>query len=567
MPKAKTMLAVDFGAATIKAAVFVPTPSGSLQLTDYGFKVLGTDAAKEPRRSELVRAALAELLDDLNLKTAEANACLPGFQTISKLVRLPQVDKARVAQIIQYEAQQHLPFPLEEMVWDFRVLGTTPSGEIEVWIVGARLDEANRLVQCAKSVRLELGLLDATSAALTNVFRYSHPGLDGCSMVLDIGAKSSTLIFIEADRTVARAISIGADIITQDFAREANTTPEEAEHLKIAEGFVGLGGSFHEPEDEHRAMVSKLARQVMTRLHVQVNQTIQVYLTQQGGSAPKRLFLSGGGASMPFTAEFFTEKLGVPVEYLNPLRNLELAPALDAEAAGKAAHRMGELVGLALRNVVHCPVEFNLMPRPLLKQHEFKARAPFFSAAAIYLLLVVLALGWFCAAITEVQRETASILEESLVRDTKWHAEFQARIKTLQAQTQTIDELRGVWAARFYWARILQALSSEFAAVEEDLRASSDTKPAIWIDHFRPVSEAAPFKRIHSVQVTFGASDLTAKAGAEANDRLVFRLMERLRQNSAFGAGTAPSAGTKPTNSVFHFNATLELKDPIQTSP
>ena len=71
----------------------------------------------------------------------------------------------------------------------------------------------------------------------------------------------------------------------------------------------------------NQAAISKIARQVMTRLHIQVNQTIQFYRNQQGGSAPQRLFLAGGASLMPYTAEFFSEKLALPaeaVEYFNP---------------------------------------------------------------------------------------------------------------------------------------------------------------------------------------------------------------------------------------------------------
>ena len=69
----------------------------------------------------------------------------------------------------------------------------------------------------------------------------------------------------------------------------------------------------------------------MTRLHIQVNQTMQFYRGQQGGSAPQRLFLSGGASVMPYTAQFFAEKLNVPVEYFNPLRNVQIDPAINLE--------------------------------------------------------------------------------------------------------------------------------------------------------------------------------------------------------------------------------------------
>src|SRR5207237_6121589 len=150
--------------------------------------------------------------------------------------------------------------------------------------------------------------------------------------------------------------------ITQDFANESKLKYEAAEKIKIDEGFVSLGGAYEEPENPDQAAISKIARQFMTRLHIQVNQTMQFYRGQQGGSAPARLFLSGGASIMPYTAQFFAEKLNVPVEYFNPLRNVTFDPSINLEELARVAHSMGEVVGLGLRNHAQCPGELNMMP-------------------------------------------------------------------------------------------------------------------------------------------------------------------------------------------------------------
>ena len=105
-------------------------------------------------------------------------------------------------------------------------------------------------------------------------------------MLLDIGAKTSNLLFFEKGKVFSRSINLGANSITQDFANESKLKWDPAEKLKIEEGFVSLGGAYEEPENPHQAAISKIARQFMTRLHIQVNQTMQFYRGQQGGSAP-----------------------------------------------------------------------------------------------------------------------------------------------------------------------------------------------------------------------------------------------------------------------------------------
>ena len=155
-------------------------------------------------------------------------------------------------------------------------------------------------------------------------------------MLLDIGAKTSNLLFFEKGKVFSRSINLGANAITQDFANEAKLKFDEAEKIKIAEGFVSLGGAYEEPENPNQAAISKIARQFMTKLHIQVNQTIQFYRGQQGGAQPQRLFLSGGASIMPYTAQFFAEKLNVPVEYFNPLRNVQIDPAVNLEELARS---------------------------------------------------------------------------------------------------------------------------------------------------------------------------------------------------------------------------------------
>src|SRR5258708_15524262 len=224
-------------------------------------------------------------------------------------------------------------------------------------------DVVEGLFRTAEATGLRLQLVDVSPAALCNAFRFNYGDQEGCTMLLDIGAKTSNLLFFEKGKVYARGINIGANSITQEFAAESKLRFNDAEKVKIAEGFVRLGGAYEEPENPHQAAISKIARQVMTRLHIQVNQTIQFYRGQQGRSAPLRLFLSGGGSIMPYTAQFFSEKLNVPVDYFNPFRNIQIDPSVNLEELAKVAHSFGEVVGLGLRNLAHCPIELNLMPK------------------------------------------------------------------------------------------------------------------------------------------------------------------------------------------------------------
>src|SRR5438874_4451057 len=411
MLNTKSFLAVDFGAGTLKVAEFDVNEAGALRLRQYGMQPLGAEGAQESTREATIQKALSAIIAEKGVKAKTANVCAPGFHVFSKFVKLPPVDAGKVTQIIQYEAQQNVPFPLEEVVWDYQILGSTPGGELEVLLVAIKADIVEGLFRVTETTGLHLQLADVSPAALCNAFRYNYGELEDCTMLLDIGAKTSNLLFFEKGKVFSRSINLGANSITQDFVNESKLKFDAAEKIKIDEGFVSLGGAYEEPENPHQAAISKIARQFMTRLHIQVNQTMQFYRGQQGGSAPQRLFLSGGASLMPYTAEFFSEKLNVPVEYFNPLRKVEIDPSINLEELARSAHSMGEVVGLALRNLAHCPVELNLMPESTLKWQAFNQKKPYFIATVFSLVAGVLAMGVLFDKLAAVKNEQLKEVE------------------------------------------------------------------------------------------------------------------------------------------------------------
>src|SRR3989454_986235 len=291
MLNTKTFLAVDFGAGSLKLAEFEVNEAGGLRLKQYGIQSLGAEGAQENTREAVILKALQEMLTAKGIKARNVNVCAPGFHVFSKFVKLPPVDAGKVTQIIQYEAQQNVPFPIEEVVWDYQILGSTPGGELEVLLVAIKADIVEGLFRITEAEGLHLQLTDVSPAALCNAFRYNYGDLEDCTMLLDIGAKTSNLLFFEKGKVFSRSINLGANSITQDFANESKLKYDVAEKIKIEEGFVSLGGAYEEPENANQAAISKIARQFMTRLHIQVNQTMQFYRGQQGGSAPQQLFL------------------------------------------------------------------------------------------------------------------------------------------------------------------------------------------------------------------------------------------------------------------------------------
>src|SRR5471032_1443906 len=249
MLNSKTFLTVDFGAGSLKLAEFEVNEAGVPRLKTFANKPQVQEGSAEATREATILKALQEALVEKGVKAKNVNVCAPGFHVFSKFVKLPPVDATKVTQIIHYESQQNVPFPLAEVVWDYQILGSTPGGELEVLLVAIKSDVVEGLFRVAAQSKLKLHLCDASPAALCNAFRYNYGELEDCTMLLDIGAKTSNLLFFEKGKVFSRSINLGANAITQDFANEAKLKFDEAEKIKITEGFVSLGGAYEEPEN------------------------------------------------------------------------------------------------------------------------------------------------------------------------------------------------------------------------------------------------------------------------------------------------------------------------------
>ena len=482
MLKGNSFLAVDFGAGSLKLAEFEVNEAGGLVLKYYAIKALGLEGSQETKREALILKKLQEIIAERGTNARDINVCAPGFHVFSKFVKLPPVEASKVTQIIQYEAQQNVPFPLAEVVWDYQIIGTTASGELEVLLVAIKSDIVEGLFRTATTAGLRLQICDVSPAALCNAFRFNYGELEDCTMLLDIGAKTSNLLFFEKGKVFSRSINLGANSITQDFANEAKLKFDQADKIKIDEGFVSLGGAYEEPENQHQAAISKIARQFMTRLHIQVNQTMQFYRGQQGGSAPQRLFLAGGASIMPYTAQFFAEKLNVPVEYLNPFRSVQIDPEVNLEELARVAHSLGEVVGLGLRNMANCPVELNLMPESTLRWQSFNQKKPYFLATLGSLVLMALAVGFLFDKLAGVKKDQLEKIQPTIDQLTAKENSFKKVYGEFKRTKEQLEQ-EGLWLEeRYFWADVLQEMRKALLTAESATGKKFGHDTGVWVE-------------------------------------------------------------------------------------
>ena len=525
----KPFLAIDAGAANLKVALFDPQSNGTLTLARYEVVSLGQRGLDEPDRTELLKESLQELLDrhEIRAKGLEANVCTPSYQCFTKFLRTPAVEGSKVGQIVQYEAASQVPFPLDEVEWGFEVMGTADTGELDVMLMALREEVIESISTVCNDLGIRLSVVDGSPAALRNAFMQNYAEVEGCSLLLDIGAKTTNVIFIEGDQFFVRSVNFGSNSITQEFCKESGLEWQQAEEYKQAYGYVHLTNT-EEPADPYQAILVRTARNVMTRLHQQVAQTVQYYRAQQGGQSPQRIYLAGGGASMIYTAEFFMEKFNLSIEFFNPFRNIGVGPEVDRNALAGTAHWLGEVAGLGLRATTVGLTEFNLLPKRERISRQIEKRSPYAIAAIFCAGLIFFVQAAAMKSVAGQKNKISAEIEAGVSQFSGIAQQTSSAQMRLSSEEEASKKMERVLGSRFLWINVVnevQGVLSEvegnvyilsgpnilmeistntFNQIKQDLNAQSVTnaQTAVWV---QSLTRAAPTMAASAPQDGSGA--------------------------------------------------------------
>ena len=488
MSKENRILTIDIGSDCLKVAEFLYPPEGTMMLERFAF----LEYDEEHRDLELPEQfshAFQKILSENEFKAKKVRVAISGQSAFSRLSKLPPLggDVQHIEQIIEYEAKQTVPYAMEEVVWDYQLIlhkseteskpsapvedtegeeGETLSNEsadadeMEALFVAVKDDLITELSEIIQDADKEIVSIETAPIAFFNAAKANLSDDDQCDLLLNIGGRCSSLLFADKGRIFTRTIPIAGSSITQQISKEFDISLVDAEELKCRHGFVALGGAYEEPESEVAAVISKIARNVMTRLHGEINRSINVWRSQYKGNRPTRLFLGGGSSLMAYTPRFFNEKLRIPVEYLNSFQIVALDKGIDREELLDVAPMFSELTGMALRELSSVPVEISLMPESIKKHKALQKKKPYFYASAISIILCLLVFYWVVS--------TKRNFDKSCVDKVQTAVEDTARIsRDVNTASGTLNQVKGEYDKalemankRSQWVNILNELQT-----------------------------------------------------------------------------------------------------------
>jgi len=479
MAASSRLLALNIGTQSVHLAEFRTGSDGTLVLTAlHSSEMALAESGSEATRKASVTAAISEASQGIKLKGLPVHYAVTAQSVFTRFVKLPNVDSGKLDQIIQFEAQQNVPFPISEVVWDYQIVGSGEDGRMEVVLVAIKSDLLNEINDGVESAGLVPTLVDVAPMALFNAFRYNYSDHTGCSLLIDIGARTTNLLFIEPKKVFSRSIPIGGNTITTAVSKELQIPYAAAERRKKEKGYVSLGGSYAEDDNPEVAKMSKIIRNTMTRLHAEITRSISFYRAQQQGGQPVRVFLCGGSANLPYMREFFNEKLQLPIEYFNPFRNVGVGGSVDVDLVARNAHGLGEIVGLGLRGASECPMELNLRPASVIRQQKLASRKPALLMAAFCLLLALA--GWWVYFLqgAEIKGEVLADVNRRVTELQGFERKFQKAKKQTGELRELAEPLIEITGEREFWTGVIEDLHSRMP------------EEFIWITSLEPTAES-----------------------------------------------------------------------------
>jgi type IV pilus assembly protein PilM len=478
MASPKKTLVLDLGMQSLRIAEFSSTESGGLKLLRGARRELMLDPALDTSRPDQIRLALKDILKAWKITRSDVVCVLPAHTVFTRVVPLevPGGSSSQVAAVVGFEAQQNIPFPLEEVVWDYVVMGNTPSGAVNVIFAAIKTDLLESLCDSLASTGLNITAVLVAPLALYDAFLHaSSATASETTLLLDMGSRTSNMIISAEGSFFSRSIPSGGLAVTSAIAKDIHAELDEAEKLKIARGSVALGAGFEQATDPIEANIARIARQTLLKTQADISRSLSYYRSNLGGNEPTLILLTGGMASLPYLAEFFNEKLQKKTSFFNPMEDIGVAESAHSFLESNS-NNLGELVGGALVLTSSPRTKINLLPPSVSKKRSFAKRLPYLAAAVLFFLASLGALYGFALQATSLTRASTATIDKQIADQTSISNRIKTKVEnelSIQQTTDILLSLVSLWEA---YPRILTELS---AKVPERYLWITEIQPAV----------------------------------------------------------------------------------------
>ncbi len=337
------VVGLDIGSHAVKVCQLKKASSGYSVVT-LGSTTLPDGAVEDGTLNEphLVAQAISELFSNLKIKNKKVGFSISGYSVIVKKVNLAVMDEAQLEEHIMAEAEQYIPFDIEDVYLDFQDLktGVLQDERTDVMLVAAKKDIVDDYLDMLRDLKLSPVIVDVDGFALENTYEFNYQSNDNVALV-DIGASKMNInILSQGISVVARDIILGSRQLTEQIQNVFDVDFDEAEKIKL--GFIPVGDKQQEVEDVFST--------TCTQWVLEMKKAIDLYHSNHPDHPLKQLILSGGGAKVAGLVDFLAQETGLNVELFDPFLRINTGnKKIDLQYLKSVGPEMAIAAGIALR--------------------------------------------------------------------------------------------------------------------------------------------------------------------------------------------------------------------------
>jgi type IV pilus assembly protein PilM len=342
--KEKLLVGVDIGSHAVKVCQLQKTGSG-YSLISLGSATLPPGSVEDGvlQEPERVGEVITNLFKNLKFrKNTKVAISISGYSVIVKKIKLDVMDQKELAKYLADEAEQYIPFDIDDVYLDFQDLKTAREeyDQTDIMLVAAKKDVVDGYLDMLRQIKLVPLLVDVDGFALENIWTTTQKSRENIALV-DIGAEKMNInIIINGTSVLARDIVVGSQQLTDRIASTFNISEEEAEKIKL--GVIEAG----DREEE----LKEIFNSVCTNWVFEVQKAIDLYRSKNPDKPIAKIVLSGGGSKVNGIAEFISKETGIEVVRFNPFADMKFnEKKIDRDYIEGIAPEMAIAAGLAIR--------------------------------------------------------------------------------------------------------------------------------------------------------------------------------------------------------------------------
>ena len=337
------VVGIDIGSHAIKVCQLKRTDK-AYAVVNLGSAVLPEDAIDDGTLNdpELVGKTIAELFKNLKIKKKKVGFSISGYSVIVKKVNLAVMSEDELEEHIQTEAEQYIPFDIDDVYMDFQDLKINEgdSERTDVMLVAAKKEIVDDYLEMLEGLNLKPVIVDVDGFALENTYEYNYPKDENVALV-DIGASKMNInIISNGISVVARDVVVGSRQLTEQIQAAFDLEFEEAEALKLG----------HIPAEEKQEEIADIFSSTCTQWVLEIKKAIDLYQANHTDAPLTRLVLSGGGSKVSGLVDYLANETDLPVELFNPFSNMTVnSKKIDPDYLNSVGPEMAIATGIAIR--------------------------------------------------------------------------------------------------------------------------------------------------------------------------------------------------------------------------